>query len=295
MRAVITDVMGGEGLRPLTQGMPAAMLPLLDEPLAGLTLHLLRRHGVRQTTILSRDEGLMATLGDGCLYGMDMAYGDEWPEGENTVLLLRGDAVTDMDLSALLDRHRENGGTCLAVRADAPHAPLGALVMAGKTLRQLPVAEHLSDVLAALEAAGIPAHSVPLRCYWHAVEDTAGYRQAQRDLLEGRVGLPVRGARRGSAIVAPGVRLPGGVRVTGRCYVGPFVRVAPGAVLGPGTVLGRGAQVGRRAYLENACLWENARADPDAILRNVMVIPRLGNMTLQRMIPLDANYPRNGS
>ena len=77
--------------------------------------------------------------------------------------------------------------------------------------------------------------------------------------------------------------------------MGPFTRVEPGAVLGPGTVLGRGVQVGRRAYLENACLWENARADPDAILRNVMVIPRMGNIVLQQMIQLEANYPRNGS
>lgn len=295
MQAVITDVMGSDGLRPLTQGLPGAMLPLLDEPLAGLTLHLLRRHGVRRATILSRDERIMAALDDGSLYGMSLAYANAWPEDAEAVLLLRGDAVTDMDLSALLDRHRENGGACEAVAAEEPQAALGALVMAGKTLRCMPVAERLGDVLSALRAMGIPTHSVPLRCYWHAVEDTDSYRLAQRDLLEGRIGLPVRGSRRGSAIVAPGVRLPGEVRVTGRCYVGPFTRVEPGAVLGPGTVLGRGVQVGRRAYLENACLWENARADPDAILRNVMVIPRMGNIVLQQMIQLEANYPRNGS
>ncbi|MGN1021704.1 MAG: hypothetical protein ACI4O7_15175, partial [Aristaeellaceae bacterium] len=266
MQAVITDVMGGEGLRPMTQGLPGAMLPLLDEPLAGLALHLVRRHGIRRATVISRDERLMAALGDGSLYGVSVAFGQGWPEDAETALLLRGDAVTDMDLSAIIARHGENGGSCEAVAAEAPHASLGALALAGKTLRQLPAAERLGDVLGALRERGIPTHSVPLRCYWHAVEDTESYRQAQRDLLEGRVGLPVRGARRGSAIVAPGVRLPGGVRVTGRCYVGPFAQVESGAVLGPGTVLGRGAQVGRRARLENACLWENARADPDAIL-----------------------------
>ena len=295
MQAVITDIMGGEGLLPLTQGLPGAMLPLLDEPLAGLALHRLRRHGVRRTMILTGDVRLMAALGDGSLYGMNVTYGEAWPEEAETVLLLRGDAVTDMDLSALLDRHRENGGVCKAVAPEEPHGFLGALAISGKVLRRVPVTECLADVLSALCSMGIPAHSVPLRCYWHAVADTESYRAAQRDLLAGRVGLPVRGARRGSAIVAPGVRLSGGVRVTGRCYVGPFARVEPGAVLGPGTVLGRGAQVGRRAYLENACLWENARADPDAILRNVMVIPRVGNTALQRMIPLEANYPRNGS
>ena len=295
MQAVITDVMGSEGLRPLTQGLPGTMLPLLDEPLAGLTLHLLRRHGVRRATILSRDERIMAALGDGSLYGMSLAYANAWPENAEAVLLLRGDAVTDMDLSALLDRHRENGGACEAVTSEEPHTSLGALAIAGKTLQRMPPAERLGDVLSTLRSMEIPTHSVPLRCYWHAVEDTEGYRRAQRDLLEGRIGLPVRGCRRGSAIVAPGVRLPGEVRVTGRCYVGPFARVEPGAVLGSGTVLGRGAQVGRRAYLENACLWENARADPDAILRNVMVIPRMGNIALQQMIHLEANYPRNGS
>ncbi|MGN0777691.1 MAG: hypothetical protein ACI4MJ_00950 [Aristaeellaceae bacterium] len=295
MQAVITDIMGKDALHPLTQGLPGAMLPLLDEPLAGLTLHLLRRHGVRCAAVLSTDERIRAVLGDGSLYGMSVSYGQAWPDTEEAVLLIRADAVTDLELSALLNRHRESGGACEAVSAAEPQLSLGAMVMRGKVLRGLPPASCYDAVRTSLLAAGIPLHSVPLRCYWRAVEDTESYRAAQRDLLEGHVGLPVRGCRQGSAIVAPGVHLSDGVRVTGRCYVGPFAQVEPGAVLGPGTVLGRGVLVGRRAHLENACLWENARADSDAILRNVMVIPRYGNTAVQKIIPLNAMYTRNGS
>ena len=44
---------GGEGrrLRPLTELRPKPLMPLLDEPVVGMTLRLLRRHGIRSATL----------------------------------------------------------------------------------------------------------------------------------------------------------------------------------------------------------------------------------------------------
>ena len=117
---------GGEGrrLRPLTETRPKPLMPLLDEPVVGMTLRLLRRHGIRRATltVCYRAEDIRHALGDGSSYGMALRYAEEeTPRGtagsvrdaarnmEGTVLVLSGDGLTDADLTALWERHRASG------------------------------------------------------------------------------------------------------------------------------------------------------------------------------------------
>ena len=117
---------GGEGrrLRPLTETRPKPLMPLLDEPVVGMTLRLLRRHGIRcaTLTVCYRAEDIRHALGDGSSYGMALRYAvEETPRGtagsvrdaardmEGTVLVLSGDGLTDADLTALWERHRTSG------------------------------------------------------------------------------------------------------------------------------------------------------------------------------------------
>lgn len=77
---------GGEGrrLRPLTEERPKPLMPLLDEPVLGMTLQLLRRHGVEEATVTVcyRAEQVMRTLGDGSAYGVRLRYvREETPRG----------------------------------------------------------------------------------------------------------------------------------------------------------------------------------------------------------------------
>ena len=125
---------GGEGrrLRPLTELRPKPLMPLLDEPVVGMTLRLLRRHGIRSATltVCYRAEDIRRALGDGSAYGMALRYAvEETPRGtagsvrdaardmEGTVLVLSGDGLTDADLTALWERHRASGAeTSLVVK-----------------------------------------------------------------------------------------------------------------------------------------------------------------------------------
>lgn len=283
-------------LQLMTHGLPAAVLPLLDEPLAGLMLHLLRRHGVEKVTVITEDGRIGASLGDGNLYGLRVHYADGWPGAAENAYLVRGNILTDADLSALAERHKRSGAAITAaVRPGAPEDGLGMMALSAEAAASIPEGAAAEEIFPALAKCELAVTSCELAGYWCAVTDPESYRRAQMDLLSGRVGLPVRGRRQGSAIVAQGSQMPSDVRVTGRCYIGRFARIGHGAVLGPGTVIGRGAQVGGRAHIENACLMENAAVDGDSILRNVMVIPRAGNGMLQQMIPVSANVPRNGS
>jgi len=114
---------GGEGtrLRPLTRTTPKPVLPLAGRPFLSFMLDWLRRHGV-DDVILScgfLSDGVRAVLGD--IYkGVRLRYVVEdeplgtagpvrlaYDEGllEERLLILNGDVLTDIDLSAELEQH----------------------------------------------------------------------------------------------------------------------------------------------------------------------------------------------
>src|SRR5580692_12330340 len=115
MQAVI--LVGGEGtrLRPLTSTIPKPVVPLVDRPFIAFMIEWLRRHGI-EDVIMSC--GFLATsvrnvLGDGSALGIRLRYVEEPdPRGtagalkfaesmlEERFLLLNGDVLTDIDLTA---------------------------------------------------------------------------------------------------------------------------------------------------------------------------------------------------
>ena len=113
---------GGEGKRllPLTEARPKPLMPLLGEPVIGMTLHLLRRHGIRRASLTVRwmADKIMDALGDGSAYGVRLRYSREQePMGTaggvrlaakdmtGTLLVMSGDGLTDFDLAELYQAH----------------------------------------------------------------------------------------------------------------------------------------------------------------------------------------------
>src|SRR5438067_9725287 len=120
---------GGEGtrLRPLTRSVPKPVMPLAGRPFLTFMLDWLKRHGV-DDVILScgfMSEAVERVLGDEH-DGMRLRYvvedeplGTAGPmrlaadEGilEDRLLVLNGDVLTDMDLSAEILQHESAGAT----------------------------------------------------------------------------------------------------------------------------------------------------------------------------------------
>src|SRR6202043_3071849 len=139
MQAVI--LVGGEGtrLRPLTSTVPKPVVPLVDRPFISFMLEWLRSHGV-DDVIMSC--GFLATsvrnvLGDGTGLGIRLRFVEE-PDARGTAgalkfaesllderfLMLNGDILTDIDLTAQLDQHERTGAraTLALIGVDDPSA-----------------------------------------------------------------------------------------------------------------------------------------------------------------------------
>ena len=120
MQALI--LVGGEGtrLRPLTSTVPKPVVPLVDRPFITYMLEWLHGHGV-DDVILSCGflaAGVRDVLGDGGRLGMRLRYVEEpRPLGtggalkfaaamlEDRFLMLNGDVLTDIDLTAQIAQH----------------------------------------------------------------------------------------------------------------------------------------------------------------------------------------------
>jgi NDP-sugar pyrophosphorylase family protein len=134
----------GTRLRPLTDTVPKALVPVAGRPLIEYSLLLLKAHGIEEVVINLHHLGekVRALLGDGSFYGLRITYSPEDPilesgggiknaqpflDGE-TFAVLNCDTITDLDLYALLAAHRKIKATAtLVLRPDPEAARYGIL------------------------------------------------------------------------------------------------------------------------------------------------------------------------
>ena len=144
MKAVV--MAGGEGsrLRPLTIGRPKPMVPLVDKPVLGHILDLIRYHGITEVVITLQymPSVIQDFYGDGSSLGLDITYVvEEMPLGtaggvknaaahlNDTFLVISGDALTDFDLQAAVEHHHRRAALATLIVYSVPN-PLeyGAVV-----------------------------------------------------------------------------------------------------------------------------------------------------------------------
>src|SRR6266436_3874906 len=124
MKAVILG--GGEGtrLRPLTSNQPKPMMPIANVPMMEHIVKLLARHGFDDivVTVAFMANHIRTYFGDCSEFGVRMRYAtEETPLGtagsvrnamdelDEPFLVISGDVLTDIDLSAICRFHRDKG------------------------------------------------------------------------------------------------------------------------------------------------------------------------------------------
>jgi mannose-1-phosphate guanylyltransferase len=124
MQALI--LVGGEGtrLRPLTSTVPKTVVPLVDRPFIAFMLEWLRGHGIEDVVMSCGflATGLRDVLGDGSGLGIRLHFVEE-PDPRGTAgalkfaesmlderfVMLNGDILTDIDLTAQIAQHERTG------------------------------------------------------------------------------------------------------------------------------------------------------------------------------------------
>ena len=143
---------GGEGsrLRPLTIGRPKPMVPLVDKPVLGHILELLKYHGITEVVITLQymPSVIQDFYGDGSGLGLKITYVvEEMPLGtaggvknaashlNDTFLVISGDALTDFDLQAAVQHHITVGALATLAVYPVPNPLEYGAVVSGESGR----------------------------------------------------------------------------------------------------------------------------------------------------------------
>jgi mannose-1-phosphate guanylyltransferase len=317
MQALI--LAGGEGtrLRPLTSTVPKPVVPLVDRPFIAFMLDWLRSHGVDDVVMSCGHlaDGVRTVLGDGSSVGVRLRYMEEpRPLGtggalkfaedmlDERFLMLNGDCLADLDLSAQLAAHASSGARAtLALypvedpsayglvrlnddstvrefvekpapdQIDTNNISAGAYVLERSVLSLLVKGERASierDVFPRLVGDGLYGHV--LSGYWMDIGTPARYLEATFDILEGNVRTEV-GARMGDRFtcVEDGVSNAG--RIVPAALVESGCRIGSGARIGGRAVLEHDVTVGEGTTIENAVVMKGATIGAHCVLRGCIV------------------------
>jgi mannose-1-phosphate guanylyltransferase len=317
MRAMVLAAGLGTRLRPLTYEITKPMVPVLDRPVMAHILDLLERHGFERViaNLHYFPDSIRAYFGEGG--PLSYRYEEELLGtaggvracaeffGGEPFLVISGDALTDIDLTALAARHRETGGIATLAVKQVPDTREYGVVLHDRAGRitgfqekpqpeealsdlgncgiyvfdpaifdyfpDRPFADWAQDVFPALLEHDVPFHIHEIREYWNDVGSLAELRQGTFDALRGELRLQVDGSE-----VAPGVLRAGGGGGSGesgsdRSQIGQLP--ADAEVEGP-VWIGRDVQIGAGVRLTGPLvLGDGARVGDGAQLRESILFP----------------------
>ncbi len=218
----------GTRLRPLTANTPKPMLHLGGRPIIERTIEKLRNAGVERINITThfQPEKITDYFGQGDAHGVEINYVNEdeplgtagaldlldtWNE---TLLVINGDILTNVDFTAMLDYHRtHHAELTAAVRKYDVDVPYGVVECDGIKITQIKEKPQLQFFVNAgiylLEPSvrdRIPKHtrfdmtdlicnliedkanvvSFPIREYWLDIGQQEDFARAEKDIESGK-------------------------------------------------------------------------------------------------------------
>ena len=340
MKAMILAAGKGTRVRPITYTVPKPMIPILQKPVMEFLVELLRHHGFDQimVNVSHLADEIENYFRDGQRFGVDIAYSFEGsiedgkllgkalgsaggmkkiqdfsPFFDDTFIVLCGDALIDLDLTAAVQWHKSKGSLATIVMKSVPRdkvSSYGVVVTDGdgkiKAFQEKPeveealstsintgiyifepeIFEHIpsgcefdigGDLFPKLVEIGAPFHGITMDFEWVDIGKVPDYWQAIRSVLTGEIkNVSVPGTQ-----VRPGIYTGINVAVNwdkvdirGPVYIGGMTRIEDGAeIVGP-TMIGPNCWICSDAYVSNSVIFEYSRLGPGVRLIDKLVFGR---------------------
>jgi mannose-1-phosphate guanylyltransferase/phosphomannomutase len=315
----------GNRLRPLTTHLPKPLVPILNRPLLWYLVRQVRQAGIREIAINLHYHGaqIRSWLGRGEQLGVEVTYSEEaellGPAGgvrrirhffgNQPALILHGDILFDVDLSAVIQYHLSRAALATIVLHPAHHrysygkirvnaqghiaqfVDQQAPWVAGPFIETLFTGVQILDpaVLDAVPTAGVAAlttdvypallsnpsrlYGYLMHGYWSDIGTPRRYWETNMDAV---------GERVGSAVALPadeeGLRLTSQVRggragtVRPPVVIPSDVDVQASADVGPQVILGEGCELAHDVRLVQSVLWPRVRVGRGVTIERSIVL-----------------------
>ncbi|RLC71227.1 MAG: NDP-sugar synthase [Chloroflexi bacterium] len=321
MKAVI--LVGGEGtrLRPLTYNTPKSMVPIMNRPFLEHMIGYLKEHGIDDIilTLCYLPDPIQRYFGDGSKLGVRLSHVvEECPLGtagavknveeclNETFFVFNGDIFTDIDLTAMMEFHRQRGSKVSialtpvdnptiygVVETDAggrvqrfiekpsPDAVTtnminaGAYIVEPEVLSYIPRGQNFTfeqGLFPLLLERGDPVYGYQSDAYWIDIGTPEKYLKLHHDVLMGKVKKSFHGERLGEGIwVEGGCDIHHRAELEGPIVIGRDSVIGSRARLKGPAVIGRYCTIGTGSFIEGAIVWQNTRLGRGVLLKNCVV------------------------
>lgn len=311
MKAMIMAAGVGSRLMPLTMNIPKPMVPMANRPLMEDIVKLLKIHGFEQliANLHYHAKVICGYFDDGSAFGVEMNYSlEEELMGtaggvkncewflDDTFVIVSGDALTDVDLSALLAAHRKNGALATIALKEVEEvehfgivvtdendrinrfqekprknealshcANTGIYIFEPEIFKHIPARQFYDfgkQVFPHLVKIGAPFYGVPVDDYWCDVGNIDTYRQAHEDIVLGEVKaiqsgeLLLTSDEGAHVLVGEGTCIGKNVKWNGTVVIGSGCVIEDNAVISS-SVIWNNSVVGQGAAIHEAVIGSN--------------------------------------
>jgi mannose-1-phosphate guanylyltransferase len=341
MKAMILAAGKGTRVRPITYTTPKPMIPILQKPVMEFLLELLRQHGFNQiiVNVSHLAEEIESYFRDGQRFGVEIGYSFEGSIDDNgklvgkaigsaggmrkiqdfktffddTFIVMCGDALIDLDLTAAVKWHREKGSIATIVTKTVPREEVSSYgivvtdsdgrikefqekpsvesakstnISTGIYIFEPEIFEHIpsgveydigGDLFPKLVEIGAPFFAKAMDFEWVDIGKVPDYWRAIRGVLLGEiknVQIPGNQVREG---IYTGLNVSVNwdkVDITGPVYIGAMTKIEDGAkIVGP-VYIGPSCCVCSGATVENSVIFEYSRLGPGVRLVDKLVFGR---------------------
>ncbi len=325
MKAIV--MAGGQGsrLRPLTVNRPKPLLPLVNKPVIAHIIDWLKRNGVDDiiltlqhqadwfqsyltgsVTAGTNIEFVIEDMPLGTAGGIAQALAHGFIGRDDRVLVVSGDAATDIELGMLVEFHHSHGAdvTVALHRVENPleygmvitdddgritqfvEKPgwgdvvsdlinMGIYILEAPVIAQIPAGvayDFSTDLFPKLMAQQRRLYGCPLEGYWCDVGTPGAYLQANADLLYNRLHHEPLGKQMvGDIWVGDNVSVANDAHLFGPVYLGNNVQIKSGAIIQGPAVIRDDTVVDHRAHISRSVLWRGCYVGEDVQLHGALV------------------------
>jgi mannose-1-phosphate guanylyltransferase len=340
MKAMILAAGKGTRVRPITYTIPKPLIPILQKPVMEFLLELLRKHGFDQimVNVSHLADEIENYFRDGQRFGVEIGYSFEGRivEGklvgealgsagglrriqdfntffDDTFIVLCGDALIDLDLTAAVKWHKAKGAIATVVTKKVPKEEVssygvvvtdqdgriksfqekpsveealsteintGIYIFEPEVIDYIPPKQQYdigSELFPKLVEIGAPFYAVSMDFQWVDIGKVPDYWQAIRGVLMGEIkNVNIPGKE-----IAPGIYTGlnvavnwDKVKIQGPVYIGSMTKIEDGAtIIGP-TMIGPNCWVCSGATVDNSVIFEYSRLGAGVRLIDKLVFGR---------------------
>ena len=329
----------GTRVRPLTRDLTKPMVPILGKPLMEYLIEHLARHGIKEimVNVAWHHQKIEEYFGDGHRWGVEIGYsyegirdhGDILPRPmgsaggmrriqdfsgffDETTLVLCGDALIDLDITAALAEHHAKGAIASVVAMEVPLAEVqsygvvvakpdgriesfqekpspelakstlastGIYIFDSKVLDLVPsgaVYDIGSQLFPQLVKQGMPFFVQNRPFHWIDIGRVSDYWSVLQRVLRGEVAELTMPGRQIKPGVWVGLNTPiawDKVKIKGPVYLGSSVRIEPGVTITGPAWIGHGSHLRTGAKVVRSILFEYTRIAADMRFSEMIVSP----------------------